>query len=209
MFSSVVIGLHNWRAALSLYRHHARPLGADPTDCLELIERLPHPNQAGPTSGWIQNDIWQFPIELLSQFQTHGLLAFNPIRLFQGRDIEPANSVFAFANNATTIIDKAVSKKCFGTLKSDFFNVDCGRIFRTEHIGFDTRPRAVGGQRGPRIAISWHGHDPYTQLLRHGDCHGEPASLERASWQTPFILYQDFAALILPLYFDCRQQRGH
>src|SRR6185436_5517299 len=84
-------GLHHRRAAGSLHRDHARTLLADEADGFELGECLPHTDQAGAATGRIEDDVGNLPAELLGKFEAHRLLTFDPVRLLQGRGVEPAN----------------------------------------------------------------------------------------------------------------------
>src|SRR5205085_5343225 len=95
----------DWRATRSLDGHHARPRWSDPTHLLHLIEGFPHPNQSGTAAGWINDHVRQMPIELLGQLVTHRLLAFDPIRLFQSRNVEPAFSFFSPPDFGATVSD--------------------------------------------------------------------------------------------------------
>ena len=77
------------RAAFGLDRIHPRPLGADEPDRLQLVERLPHADEAGTAAGRIEDRVRQLPAELLGKLETHHLLALEAIRLLQGRAVEP------------------------------------------------------------------------------------------------------------------------
>src|SRR5881227_1241562 len=93
------------RAALGLDREHPWPFFADPTEFLHFIERFPHPDKAGPATGGINNDVGQFPIQLLGQFVTERFLSLDSVSLLERRDIKPV--VFAPPDLSSTIGNKA------------------------------------------------------------------------------------------------------
>src|SRR4029079_18836805 len=86
-------------------RDHARTLLADEADGFELGECLPHTDQAGAATGRIEDDVGNLPAELLGKFEAHRLLTFDPVRLLQGRGVEPANLGLSLADDLAAIID--------------------------------------------------------------------------------------------------------
>jgi hypothetical protein len=103
-----LVGLDDGRAAAGLNRDHARALGPDPADRLELVEDLPHANQPRAAAGRIEDRVGQLPAELLGKLEAHGLLALDPVGLLQGRAVEPAGRLLAVADNLAAIVDQAV-----------------------------------------------------------------------------------------------------
>src|SRR5205085_433335 len=95
---------HDRRAARCLYRYHARPLGTDEANRLELRERLPHADQPGPAAGRIKDHVGNVPAELLRELEAHGLLAFDPVGLLQRRGVEPADLAHTIGNDLAAII---------------------------------------------------------------------------------------------------------
>ncbi len=67
--------------------HESRSASAHQPERLELVERFLHPDDAGPTTGRIDDPIGQGPAELLDDLETHRLLALGPIRLLEGRKL--------------------------------------------------------------------------------------------------------------------------
>src|SRR4029077_13086611 len=76
-----LVGAHDGRAARRLHCHHARALGPDEADRLELGECLPHADEPGSAAGGIEDHVRQLPAELLGKLEAHRLLALDPIRL--------------------------------------------------------------------------------------------------------------------------------
>src|SRR5262249_31567777 len=101
-------GAHDGSAARRLYRDHARALFPEKADRLELRERLPHADQAGAAAGRIKHDVRQLPAELLGELEAHGLLALDPVRLLQGRGIEPSDLRLPLRDDTAAIVDQAV-----------------------------------------------------------------------------------------------------
>ena len=85
-----VKGFNDRRAATRLNRYHARPRAADPAQFFHLVKSFPHADESRAAAGGVDDDIRQMPIELFGDLVAHGLFAFEPIGLFQSRDIEPA-----------------------------------------------------------------------------------------------------------------------
>ena len=63
----------------------------EPAERLQLVERLPHADQAGAAAGRVEDHVGQPPAELLGQLQPHRLLALDPVRLLQRGEVEPAD----------------------------------------------------------------------------------------------------------------------
>src|SRR5580704_18973759 len=114
-----LVGAHHRRAARGLHRDHARALVADEADRLHFGKRLPHADQAGAAAGRIEDDVGYGPAELLGELQAHRFLAFDAIRLLQGRDVEPADFLFALADDLAAIVDQAIDAIDCGALDAD------------------------------------------------------------------------------------------
>ncbi len=87
-------------AAGRLDRVHARALRPDQACGLELVEALPHANQAGAAAGRIEDRVRQGPAELLGKLEPHHFLALEAVRLLEGRAVEPAALGRPFADQA-------------------------------------------------------------------------------------------------------------
>ena len=127
---------------------------ADEADRLQLGERLPHADQAGAAAGRIEDDVRHLPAELLGKLEPHRLLAFDPVRLLQRRDIEPADLGLALGDDLAAIVDQAVDAIDGGALQRDLADIHLRRVLRTEDRGLDAgsgwhRPRA------PRRRCRW------------------------------------------------------
>src|SRR5262249_18515148 len=101
-------GLHHRRAAGGLHRNHARALFADEADGLELSECLPHADQAGAATGWIEDNVRNLPAELLGKLEAHRLLALDPVRLLQGRGVEPAKLCLSLPDDLAAVVDQSI-----------------------------------------------------------------------------------------------------
>ena len=82
------------------------------------------------------------PFELFGDLVAHGLFAFEPIGLFQRRDIEPAFGCFLFGDDAAAIIDQAVDQGEIGAVLRDFDLIGHWCIARHEDVSFDAGARA-------------------------------------------------------------------
>ena len=63
----------------------------------QLLEGLPHADHAGAAAGGIDDPVGERPVELFAELVGHRLLALDPIRLLQRRDIVPAERLAALA----------------------------------------------------------------------------------------------------------------
>ena len=149
-------------------RSKARTIGAQPSDCTatirgrlvvgqpaergQLVKGLPHADQPGAAAGGIENHVGQPPIELLGQLQAHRLLAFDPVRLLERRDVEPAQPLLAFAHDLAAVGDQPRHQKRLGAGQVAFVLVDGRRVVGHEDEGLDAGPRGVGRHRPAGVA---------------------------------------------------------
>ena len=162
-------------------------------DGLQLGEGLPHADQPGAAAGRIEDHVGQVPAELLGQFQPHRLLAFDPIRLLERGDVEPADLGFALADDLAAIVDQAIDAVDRRALQLDLADIDFRRVFRTEDRALDTRAGRIGGERRAGIAVGRHRHVLDAERFRHRHRHHQAARLERARRQAPFVLDENLA----------------
>src|SRR5580698_5295224 len=146
-------GAHHRRAARRLYRDHARALAADEADRFQFGERLPHADQPGAAAGRIEDNVGYGPAELLGELQAHRFLTFDAIRLLQGRDVEPADFLFALADDFSAIVDQAIDAIDGGSLDADLAEIDFRRVLRAEDRGLDAGMAGVSRQRRAGIAV--------------------------------------------------------
>ena len=194
MLGAGLIGPHHRRAARRLHRDHARALGADEADLLQLVERLPHADQAGAAAGRVEDHVGHVPAELLGEFQAHRLLALDAVRLLQRGRVEPADFRLAFADDLAAIVDIAVDAIDGRALKLDLADVHLGRVGRAEDRGLDAAGGRVGRERRAGIAVGRHRHVLDAERLAHRHRHHEAARLERAGRQASLVLDDDLAA---------------
>src|SRR5439155_1174348 len=67
-----------------------RALRPDPAARLELVERLPDPDQSDAAAAGVEQHVGHLPAELFGDLEAHRLLALDPIGLLQGGGVEPA-----------------------------------------------------------------------------------------------------------------------
>ena len=84
MFLTALEGPDDRRTAFGLHCKHLRALRADPAECLELVECLPHADQTGASARGVEDRVRKLEGELLGEFEPHRLLALDPIGLLQG-----------------------------------------------------------------------------------------------------------------------------
>src|SRR5206468_10709462 len=66
---AVLEGADDRRAALGLDREHPRPLPPYQPHRLQLVECLPHADEACAAAGRIEDRVWKLPAELLGELQ--------------------------------------------------------------------------------------------------------------------------------------------
>src|SRR5205823_7760118 len=167
------------RAALGLDRKHPWPFFADPTEFLHFIERFPHSNKAGSATGGINNDVGQFPIQLLGQFVTERFLSLDPVWLLERRDIKPV--LFAPPDLSSTIGNKAVDQSDAGTELAAFNDVGSRCVARHEDVGFESGTRGVGGEGAGGVAGTWSNEFGGAEMFRHRNGDGHPTRLKALS----------------------------
>src|SRR5207248_4145758 len=129
------------------------PFRTDPADRFEFGEGFPHPDDPGAAAGRVEDDVRQFPTQLLGQLDAHRLLALDAVGLSQGRAVEPAGLPLALADELAAIVDQSVDEKYRGALDRDLADIDRRSIVGTEDISLDAGARAISGHRRPRIAV--------------------------------------------------------
>src|SRR6185503_11089471 len=82
---------HDGSATVGLGGYEARNVVAgDPSDLAELLESLPHADEADATAGRIDDDVGQLPFELLGELVAHRLLPLDAVGLLQRRRVVPS-----------------------------------------------------------------------------------------------------------------------
>src|SRR5882724_613723 len=168
-------------ASLTLARDHswlARRL--QPAQVLELGERLPHADEPRASASRIQNDVRQLPIELFRQFQTHGFLAFDSIRLLQRGQIKPTFFRLPVPDDSAAVIDEAIDVKCLRARQPALLGVDGRGVLRHEYVGLHAGAGGVGRHRPSGVAGGGRGHSTDPEIPGLGDGHRHTARLEAA-----------------------------
>ena len=195
MFDTSLKSLDDGRTPFGLHRDHFGAGAADPAERLKLVERLPHPDQAGAATGRVENRVGQGPAELFGQFQPHRFLALDPVRFFQRRNVEPVCRTLALPNDPPAIVDQAVDPPDLGTLGRHFADVHLGRIIRAEAKTLHAGPRRIGRHCRPGVAVGRYGNPGDAELVRHRHGHAQPARLERPGRQPSLVLHQHSSGL--------------
>ena len=148
--------------------------------CLELGDCHPHADEADTAARRVEDRIGDAPTKLLSEFQAHGFLALDPIRLLERRYFEPALHPSTLGNDATAIADQAVDESDACPHGLAFDGVRARHVSRHEKVGFEAGPSRVRGKSARGISCGRGGKLPNTQFVGHGyrNCHA--ASLESA-----------------------------
>ena len=63
-------------------------LGGQPAQGLHFAEGFPDADEAGAAAGGVEQHVGQLPVELFGDFVAHRFLAFEAVRLLEGRDVE-------------------------------------------------------------------------------------------------------------------------
>jgi hypothetical protein len=96
---------------------------------------------------------------LVGEFEAHRLLALDPIRLLERREIEPEALGSALADDRAAFIDQSVDAIDPRTLSRDLAHIDLRRVVGAEHDRLDADAAGIGRQRGAGIAVGRH-RDP-------------------------------------------------
>ena len=172
--------LRDRRASLRLYRYHARPLAADPTHLLHLVERLAHADQSHTAAGRVQNHVGQFPGKLLPHFVTHRLLAFNAIRFFQRGHVVPAGRPLVLCDVFAAIGNQPVNLDDFRPKRPALHHISHWCVRRHHDHGSETRCGRVRRQSAARIPSRWRRQRFGAELLGSRHRRRHPSRLERA-----------------------------
>src|SRR5205823_5858957 len=82
--------LDDRRTTLGLSGNEAWLFRVEPADRSELVECLPHADEADAAAGRVHDHLWHAPSELFRKLEPHRFLTFNAIGLAQGRRVVPA-----------------------------------------------------------------------------------------------------------------------
>lgn len=129
--------------------------------------------------------------QLLGEFVSHRLLAFDAVGFFQGRYVEPAFGFLSLGDDLAAIGDKAVDQgyECSGLFAFD--DIGPRRVGRHEDMSFHSGSSRVGGHGSGGVSGRRHSEFLNTQFLRHRDRGGHPASLKTLRRVLPFVFYEE------------------
>ena len=164
------------------------PPAAGEAHRLQLLERLPHADEADAAAGGVDDDVRERALELLRQLVSHRLLAFDAVRLLQGRHLEPPVLRRVLRDEGAAVGDQAVDEVHVGAEGAALEDDRPRRVGRHR----DHAPQAglcrVGGGRASRIARGRQRDRVDPERLGHRDGGGEPARLERSRRVLPLVL---------------------
>src|SRR5262249_30652573 len=136
---------------------------ADPAELLELVEDLPHADDADAAAGGIDDRVGNLPAELLDDLDAHRLLALDAIGLAAGAGVQPAVTGRRFGEDPEDVADGAVHAVDVGAVDPAALTAELGRVDGQRRVDLDAGARAVGG---PRVAAAAHGR---LRELRHAE----------------------------------------
>src|SRR5215216_474482 len=173
-------GADDGGAAFGLRGDHAWPLGAYETHSFELREGLPHADEAGATSGRVDDDIGETPAELLGQLEAHRLLALDAVGLFERTHVECAECFGEGGGDAAAVTDQAVHEHEAGAHSERLVAGGWRRVGWDDDRDPDPGSRAVGCQSARRVPGRGRYEGGRAELGVPGDRRRHTARLERA-----------------------------
>ncbi len=197
------------RTGGALDADHPGPIGTDQSQCLQLVERLGHADDAGSAPGRIDDHVGQLPTALVQAFagrlghlESEGLLPLGaPTGLLKSGDAEIALREVLLADPLAAVDDRARDQ-----LQLDAVRVEPGQgghlaQYRQVGVGrhhdsrLDLRRDGILGQRITGIPLSRHRQAVQAEDSGHRDRHRHASILERqggvppkARVGSPFIL---------------------
>ena len=133
----------------------SRGIGSlDPAERVQVSqERAPHPDQAGAAAGRIEDDVRKPPSDLLGDLVAQGLLALEPERLAERRDVPPLGRRRPRRERACRH-----RRSCPAPARTSAPNAArleherLGRVLRHGDPAAQPRGRGIGGGRAARVA---------------------------------------------------------
>ncbi len=171
---------HHGRASLSLDHDEARQRTPQPPHRLELLVRLGDSEEAGPPSGRIYQQVRRAPLELLRYLEPDRFFAFESVRLFEGREIEPAQRGRAPRHHLAGGGDRPLDREHARAGDQRLCNRRGGSLLRHDHSRAKACARRVDSRRATGVARR-RDHEPCRpEAPRAGNRQAESARLERA-----------------------------
>ena len=161
----------------------------EPPHLGQLGESLPHADEPCATARRVEDHVGEGPAELLGELEAHGLLALDPVRLLEGRHVEPTHFGCSLAHDGAAVGDQAVDQVGPGPVVGSLVLVDDRGIGWHEDKRLHADSGCVGGQRTARIAGRRDGHPFDPEFVGPADRHGETPALERAGGELGLVLH--------------------
>ena len=201
---------HDRCAARRLRRHESRArVGAEKADLAQLVERLPHADEANTAAGRIDDHVRQLPAELLRELEAHRLLPLDAVGLLQRRGVVPAPLGAGALHDRAGVADRARDEPHVRTVRGGLALDHVRRRLGHHDDHAEAGARAVGGPRRAGIARGRQRQRGHAQLLRARDANGGAARLERAGRQQALVLdLKRFHADGLPQTRRAEERRG-
>jgi hypothetical protein len=182
-------------AARGLHADHAGHFFAlEPAHFAQLIEGLPHADEAGAAACWVEDHVGQAPFALLCEFEAHRFFALDAVRLFERRDVEPVHRRIAFADDFAAVSDEAVDEVGFCACHRALVLVNDGRVGGHEDVGFESCAGGIGGHGSACVAGGGDGDAFDAEKFGHRDREGLAPRFEAAGGEDRLVLDRDAGA---------------
>ena len=197
-------------AAAGLDRHQPRQRAAHPAQLDQLIQCLVDADHADAAAGGVNDDVRHGPAKLLDDLQAHRLLALEPIRLFQRRNllIAPAARNSGIDQPAA-VADMPAHQVELGPRRGHLAPADGRRLLGHGNQRADPGTSRIQRPRRASVPVRRHGNATHAELGRHGDAHRGTARLKRAGGDRPLVFHQQLRYGELLAQPRQRQQRCH
>src|SRR6185503_12473585 len=164
-------------------------VAGDPSDLAELLESLPHADEANATAGRIDDDVGQLPFELLGELEAHRLLPLDAVRLLQGRCVVPAALGTRALHDRARVRDRARDEIHLRAVRRGLAHDRLRRCVRHHDDNADARARPVCGPGSSGVACCGERDRAHAKLERSGDADRGAACLERPGRQQALVLH--------------------
>ena len=136
----------------------------------------------------IDDDLGDFPAELLGQLEAHRLLPLGSVGLLQGGEVEPALLGGALPDPGAAVVDQPADEDHLGAVDVRLLLVQLRRIDRHVDVGLQSGPGGVGGERAPGIPRGRKRDLPRAELQCTGHGRGQAPCLEGAGGVGALVL---------------------
>ena len=152
------------------------------------MERLPHPDDAGPAAGR-EHDPLRQAVHGLPDFEEDRLLPFHAIGFAERRDVERFGGRREVRRDPTGGRDVAVNADEMGPVQEGFAGRFLRAAFRQQDDGANTVDGGVQGQGRPRVSGGRRHEMRGAKGAGHRDGDGHAAGLERPRRIASFVFH--------------------